>query len=65
MDPDKDMMHGGAGVVFSPDVRPPVVGDAGQEAGDVNTHNDFSGPGWVGNGVVFEWVTDGDISVNS
>lgn len=56
MDPDKDMMHGGTDVVFSPDVRPPVVGDASQEAGNINTQNDFPGPGWVGNCVVFEWV---------
>lgn len=64
VDPDKDVMHGGADVVFGPDVRPPVVGDTGQEAGDVNTQNDFTGPGWVGNCVVFEWVTDGNIPVN-
>lgn len=36
VNPDKDMMHGGADVVFSPEVGPPVVGDTGQEAGDVN-----------------------------
>ena len=48
-------MHGGADVVFSPDVGPPVVGDAGQEAGDVNTYNDFPGAGWVGDRVVLEW----------
>lgn len=64
MNPDKDVMHGGADVVFSPDIGPPVVGDAGQEAGDVHTDNDFSGPGWVGDRVVLERVADGDIPVD-
>lgn len=64
MNPDKDMMHRGTYVVFSPDIGPPVVGDAGQEAGDVNTYNDFSGAGWVGDCVVLERVADGNIPVN-
>ena len=65
MNPDKDMMHGGADVVFSPEVGPPVVGDTGQEAGDINTYDDFPGAGWVGERVVLERVTYCNIPVNS
>lgn len=65
VDPDQDMMQRGADVVFSPDVGPPVVGYAGQEAGDVNTDNDLAGTGWVRDRVVFERVTDSNIPVNS
>lgn len=65
VNPDKDMMHGRADVVFSPEVGPPVVGDTGQEAGDVNTYDDFPGSGWVGERVVLERVAYCNIPVNS
>lgn len=64
VDPDEDVVHGGTDVVLSPDVGPPVIGNAGQEASDIDTDNDFPGAGWVGDSVVFQWVADGDIPVN-
>lgn len=64
MNPDQDVVHRGAVVVFSPDVGPPVVGDAGEEAGDVDTDDDFPGAGRVGDRVVLERVADGDVPID-
>lgn len=64
VDPDEDMVHGGADVVFNPNVGPPVVGDAGEEAGDVDTDNDLAGAGGVGDHVVLEGVAHGNVPVD-
>lgn len=64
MNPDKDMMHGGADVVFQS--RGWATSSRGywSGAGDVNAYDDFPGAGWVER-VVLERVACCDIAVNS
>lgn len=57
-------MYRGVVVVFSLDVGLLVVGDVGEEVGDVDIDDDFSGAGRVGDRVVFERVVDGDVSID-
>lgn len=64
VDPDEDVVHGRADVVLAPNVGPPVVGDAGQKAGDVDAHNDLAGASGVGDGVVLEGVAHSDVPVD-
>lgn len=64
VDPDEDVVNKRTCVVFLPDVRPPVIWDAGQKANNINTHNDFAGASGIGNHVVFEGMTDGDVPVD-
>lgn len=64
VDPDEDVVHGRADVVLAPNVGPPVVGDAGQKAGDVDAHNDLAGASRVGDGVVLEGVAHSDVPVD-
>lgn len=64
VDPDEDVVHGRADVVLAPNVGPPVVGDAGQKAGDVDAHDDLAGASGVGDGVVLEGVAHSDVPVD-
>lgn len=64
VNPDEHVMQGSADVVFGPDVGPPVVGNAGQEAGGVDADDDFPSAGWVGDSVILEGVTHSDVAVN-
>lgn len=62
--PDEHVVHGRADVVFNPNVGPPVVGDAGHKAGDVDADDDFAGASGVGDRVVPEGVAHGNVPVD-
>lgn len=53
-----------AGVVFFPNIGPPIIRNAGQEANDVDADDDFSSTCRVRNHVIFERVADRDVPVD-
>lgn len=64
VDPDEDVMHWCAYVVFNPNVGPPVVGNAGQKAGDVDTYNDFSSASRVGDCMILKRMAHSYIPID-
>lgn len=47
-----------------PQLRPPVIRDAGDQAANVHCQDHFASSGWVGYGVVAQRMANGDVAIH-
>ncbi len=47
-----------------PQLRPPVIRDAGDQAASIHRQDHFASSGWVGDGVVAQRMAHGDVAVH-